>query len=103
MTTYTEKTREHLADCLRPALARMEVFASELSVYPHTLQNNLRAEGTTWRDLLRAEVLSQVSELRAQGVSEKDIADELGYYDLTSYRRALRRAVRIEARRAAAS
>lgn len=88
--TYTDLTREHLADCIRPALAKMAVFAKELGTTRVTLKKKLEEEGTSWTALQHAEILSRVVELRAQGVCDSDISDELGYSNRANFARAMR-------------
>jgi hypothetical protein len=89
--TYTDLTREHLADCIRPAMAKMDVFAKELGITRMTLRIRLSEEGTSWTDIQHAEIQSRVAELRAQGVCDSDISDELGYANRANFARAMRR------------
>jgi AraC-like DNA-binding protein len=85
---YTELAREHVADLIKPALARSSVFAAELGISPVSLRRKLRAEGTSWEEILRAEIDSRILELERHGVRLKDIADELGYSTWQSAQRA---------------
>jgi branched-subunit amino acid aminotransferase/4-amino-4-deoxychorismate lyase len=85
---YTELAREHIADLIKPALARSSVFAAELGISTVSLRRKLRAEGTSWEEILRAEIDSRILELERHGVRLKDIADELGYAEVTSAQRA---------------
>jgi len=95
--TYTDLTREHLADCIRPALAKMDVFAGEIGITRMTLRLKLAAEGTSWTELQHAEIRARVDELRAQGVCDSDISDELGYSHRANFARAMRRMAEKEA------
>ena len=88
--TYTQRTREHIADLIRPALAEARVFAAELGISAVSLRRHLHDEGTSWSHLLQAEILWRATNLRSQGVSERDIAEELGYSDVANYSRAMR-------------
>ena len=91
---YTELAREHIADLIKPALARPSVFASELGMASSTLRKKLKAEGTSWDEILRAEIDSRILELDGKNVSITVIADELGYSCYQSAQRARKAAMR---------
>ncbi|MEM1189898.1 MAG: hypothetical protein AAGI72_15305 [Pseudomonadota bacterium] len=87
--TYTEQVQNHLADCIRPVIARADVFASELGIAPSTLCTQLRREGSTWQALLAAEIERRIYAMRCNGFSEREISVELGYAKFSNYRRGL--------------
>jgi AraC-like DNA-binding protein len=85
---YTELAREHVADLIKPVLARRSVFAAELGISPSSLRRKLLAEGTSWEEILRAEIDSRILELERHGARLKTIADELGYSTWQTAQRA---------------
>jgi len=92
--TYTQRTREHIADLIRPALAEARVFAAELGISQQALRRHLHDEGTSWSALLQAEILWRATLRRSEGASERDIAEELGYASVANYSRAMRNMAR---------
>ena len=87
---YTNRTREHLEDCIRPVIARCDVFASELGIPGSTLRRRLQEEGTSWARLQQEEIARRVDDLRARGMPESAIAFDLGYESYDSFARASR-------------
>lgn len=83
--------KEHLEDCIFPMLAKSCVFAKELGIKDQVLARRLRAEGTTWKTLVSEETAKRIRQLRRDGISEPDIAEELGYETFGGYVKACKK------------
>lgn len=67
----------------------IDAMASELQLHPRTLRRRLRAEDTTYRDIL-AQVRQQLATeyLRQTSLTTEEIATRLGYSEATNFRHA---------------
>ncbi|MFE0641954.1 AraC family transcriptional regulator ligand-binding domain-containing protein [Streptomyces sp. NPDC058877] len=91
-TTWTERTQAVLLTCLPAGRRSLAEVASELDTSPRTLQRRLGGERTSFQ-----EVLAQTRERMARAylqrsvLSYAEIAFLIGYEELTSFHRSLRR------------
>lgn len=70
----------------------LEEVADKLGVSSRTLKRKLKAEGHAFSDLLEERALDQARELlRQQTLSIEQIAERLGYSDVSNFGRAFRR------------
>jgi AraC-like DNA-binding protein len=70
----------------------LEEVAAKLRVSSRTLKRKLRAEGQAFSDLLDALALEQARELlKQQALSIEQVAERLGYSDVSNFGRAFRR------------
>jgi AraC-like DNA-binding protein len=76
----------------RDFAAGLDATAKQLYFTPRTLRRRLRESGTTYREVVDDVRRALAQELMAQPTFTKhEIAEQLGYYDLSSFLRALRR------------
>jgi AraC-like DNA-binding protein len=70
----------------------IEAIAKQLDIYPRALRRRLKAEGTSYRDLL-AEVRMRlaIEYLRKTQITNEEIASRLGYSDAANFRHAFMR------------
>lgn len=90
--TWSGHFRQVLAESIAAGSPSLEYAARRMAVSPRTLQRQLAGQGTTWRAELDAARQRQAERARQSGpVSAAVLARRLGYADLRSVRRALRR------------
>ena len=87
------KVQHHIKRNLGANLCNLESIAQQLDQQPRTLQRELRKHGVTFRELL-AEVRQDVAEhyLRSSGIHLADLADILGYRNVSAFSRAFKNA-----------
>lgn len=88
---FIDVVREAVAQALRDGPLSLADAAKLLSMTPRTLQRRLGESETSFRELLDTIRHELHEQLLAQGVSAEEIAFRLGYADMGSFRRALRR------------
>jgi AraC-like DNA-binding protein len=72
--------------------AGLDTTAKQLYFTPRTLRRRLRESGTTYREVVDDVRRTLAEELMAQSIfTKREIAERLGYCDLSSFQRALRR------------
>ncbi|HEX6518530.1 MAG TPA: helix-turn-helix domain-containing protein [Streptosporangiaceae bacterium] len=84
---FSDSLRQVLAEYLDEA-PRLSATARRMTVSPRTLQRLLRSEGTTWRAEVDAFRRAQASRLKQKGLSNSQVATQLGYSDARVLRRA---------------
>jgi AraC-like DNA-binding protein len=90
-TGIVASVRTHLL-CHHDFAAGLDTTAKQLYFTPRTLRRRLRESGTTYREVVDDVRRALAQELMAQSTFTKhEIAQRLGYYDLSSFLRALRR------------
>ena len=83
--------REWLVRSLHAGLVTLDDAARGVAMTPRTLQRRLSERDTSFRALLDDVRQEMLQGLREQDVPVEDIAYRLGYADMGSFRRALRR------------
>jgi AraC-like DNA-binding protein len=91
-TTFREQALASIDLCANLGNASIHSVARSLGLEPRTFQRRLRHDQTSFRELCE-EYLQQQAEalLRCPELGEKEIAQRLGYGNLTSFIRAFRR------------
>lgn len=86
------RLQHHLAGVPAGQLPRLGALAERLHTSERTLKRRLRAEGTSFRALSAAQRSRAAAELLADpALSISEIADQLGYADLSSFSQAFKR------------
>lgn len=91
-SSLTQKVRDCLHNSLEERLPRKEQVAAELHINTRTMHRRLRAEGSSWREILddlRQELAREY--LRDTDLSQARIAEKLGYSDIRSFQRSFGR------------
>ncbi len=92
--TLSDQVREHLDDTLYPAIARANVFRSEVGISRSDMFRILRSEGTSWHALLKSEIAKRIHAMREEGMTTHEIAEAIGYESATSVTRFERECMR---------
>ena len=66
-------------------------IARWLGMDPRSLERHLRSEGTTFREISRQVQLQASQRLLKQGASVSDVAEALGFSEISAFTRAFRR------------
>ncbi len=78
---------------LQGRIPSLEVIATRLNMTPRTLQRRLTGEKTTFRTIVAGVQRELVAEIRKTGKpTQSQIANVLGYSDVSSFRRAMKKA-----------
>jgi len=86
----TRRVRELLDQ--RPEVRTIQSVADEFSMSSSTLKRRLAAEGTSFRELLQQSMIERARKrLLDPSTSVSDVANELGYSDLTNFSHAFKR------------
>ncbi len=89
--TFTEEVRQTLAALPEGRAPTLETVAARLGFSPATLGRRLRAEGTSFRDLLRRKRIEGARRLLTETrLSVLEIAERSGYGETASFTRAFR-------------
>lgn len=90
--TLTEQVRSTIDACANLGDGTVEPVARALGLQPRTLQRRLRAVQTSFRDLHEQVRQTQAARLlETTDLPPKEIADRLGYANVSSFIRAFRR------------
>ena len=89
----TETVQDHLHNCPDLRRAKLYITADDFGITQKVLYNMLKAEGTSYVDLLDAERKRRCEILMSSApkVSQSDIASTLGYGSPDSVTRAFKR------------
>jgi AraC-like DNA-binding protein len=89
--SWIESFRRHLGQAMDDSSASLTGLARGLAVSPRTLQRRLAQHGTTWRAELDSARRRGAERARHSGTTMTRLAEQLGYADSSSLRRARRR------------
>ncbi len=83
------RVRHTLLEQMPWRFARLEQMAEALSIEPRTLRRRLKAQGTSYRELLaEARCTLAIDYLRHTRMTHEEIASRLGYSDASNFRHA---------------
>ncbi|MBN7796783.1 AraC family transcriptional regulator [Parahaliea mediterranea] len=85
------RVSQHIRRCLGTSVCNLEGVAQLLDQHPRAIQRELGAAGTTFRQQL-LDVRQEVAEryLRSSGIALADLADMLGYRNVSAFSRAFK-------------
>jgi len=88
---FVSSVKAHIGNCLASGRSDIGYVAAQLGFQPRTLQLRLKEQGTTFSDLLR-DVRLELAEtlLKQSDLSMTEIADRLGYRELSAFSRAFK-------------
>jgi AraC-like DNA-binding protein len=90
-TDLQGSVRQVLEPWTAGGLPTQEIAAEMLGMTPRTLRRRLAEEGTSWRSVLSdLKFRRAVERLQADGISVREVAEELGYSDAAHFTRFFR-------------
>lgn len=88
---FLSSVKAHIGNCLAIGRSDIGYVADQFGIKPRTLQLRLKDHGTTYSDLLRDKRLEIAETLLKQSdVSMTEIAERLGYRELSAFSRAFK-------------